>query len=112
MSHGEQVLLCLPFQPRSKKLSGAVRPSVGQRSMATATANSFPADLKIFSLNVIPNLSLLCNLILIFILVSMFTVLLLYPLPDDLNTLKNTKSQLDYVAHSHSLSGYLFGLES
>lgn len=60
--------------PRLKKLSGALLdPHVGQRAVAADTVNSFPANLKNFSLDSIPNLILSCNHIFIPILVSVYT---------------------------------------
>lgn len=90
--------------PRSEKLSSALLDlHMGQRAVAAATANSFPADVNIFfSLNLIWNLFLPLIHTCILILVSVFTVMILLSL----------YRCLVHVAHSHSLSGYSFGLES
>lgn len=86
LQHGtgvvENVFCCTWLsKPRSEKLPSALLDlHVGQRAMAAATASSFPADLKTFSVDLIPNLSLPPNHIFILILLSVLTVILLLSL--------------------------------
>lgn len=110
LQHGtgvvENVFCCTWLsKPRSEKLSSALLDlRVGQRAMAVATANSFPADMKIFSVGLIPNLSLPPNHIFILILVSVLTVIL--------SVDSRLQVRLGHVARSRSLLGYSSGLES